>query len=117
MKIKGMNFTQKAIEALSGVLQIGQDNAIHLEDLADRLGVSSGTAKKMVNRARKHLHIISNSHRGYWLASSDEEWTEYKKQWLQRTNAKKFVVLSETSEPMQGQISLSDVVPIHSMGE
>ena len=60
------------LDELMVILPTGQQNAIHLSIICDRLGLSYTAAKRLIHNARKVFVIISG-HKGYYLAETKEE--------------------------------------------
>ena len=66
------------IEKVIESIPVGKDNAIHLNKLARKWGVSMTAAKKIIRDARMvHGIVICSSRRGYWIAINDDEAKEY----------------------------------------
>lgn len=55
------------------LIPTGQENAIHLDNIAKSLGVSPRYAKKLVRDARMEGLAICSGDCGYWIASNEEE--------------------------------------------
>lgn len=95
---------------LESVIPIGKDNAIHQEELAQRLGVTPAAAKKMVRKARQQgLQVLSGTC-GYWIAANEQEREAFvnllRKQAFSRLNSAKAV--NDIGNDIKGQIGLFD---------
>lgn len=56
---------------IESVIPVGKENAIHLQELANIIGVSIQTVKEQVRKARNNGALIcSNSYNGYWIAET-----------------------------------------------
>lgn len=55
------------------LLSKGKENAIHMEELANILGVSTYTVKTLVKKARLEGELICSDADGYYIASNKGE--------------------------------------------
>ena len=102
------------IDKLRNYIPIGKDNAIHLNELAEKLGVKPSYVKKKIQEARregKGSDIVSGS-AGYWIAESEEERkafeTMLRRQALSRLKTTK--PIRDSLKEYKGQISLTDAL-------
>lgn len=108
------------MDELEKIIPVGKENAVHLKELADSLGVSSGAVKKMVQKARQenNVEILSGS-RGYYFPKDDDERKEFvsaiTKQALTRLNTVK--PIKSTLNEFKGQMTLLDMLGAVSEGE
>lgn len=61
-------------EKLINMIPIGKESAIHLNDLARKLGVSCETVKDAVRSARHEGAAIISGIEGYWISEDAEEY-------------------------------------------
>lgn len=96
------------INKIEALIPIGAANAIHLSELANRLGVTQRTAVRMVRDARRQGFQILSGNNGYWFPSDECEKLAFvqlmRKQALSRL--KTVSPISKTISEVQGQISL-----------
>lgn len=100
-------------EELQRIIPVGRENAIHLNELAQALGVHGGKAKQIIQTARReHRMDICSGVQGYWFPVDDNERQEY-----YRTLHKHAISCLVTLKPMgdtlkafKGQINITDVL-------
>lgn len=104
---------------LESVIPIGKENAIHQEELANRLGVRPDVAKLMVRQARQQGVEVCSGTQGYWLAENDIERKAFVsmmcKQALSRLESAK--PINSTLNTINNQISLTDALIEASEGD
>lgn len=66
-------------EALLNALEVGEHNAIHQAELAERLRLSRDRLKKEIQAARRSGVPILSSTSGYWIAENDGERERFKR--------------------------------------
>lgn len=93
-------------EYLRDILPVGKENAMHQQELADLLGVTSSAAKRLVRKARNEYKMpICSGREGYWLAKDDNE----RKQFISKTQGEAYSRLQSakalTPEDISGQIT------------
>ena len=97
---------------LKRVIPIGRENAIHLDKLAQALGVKEGKAKKIIQNARREGMDIVSGQPGYWFPVDDNERKTYycmlKKQAISRFKTIK--PMGDTLKAFQGQMSITEVL-------
>ena len=111
---------EEYIDKLRDHIPIGKDKAIHLNELAERLGVTPSYAKKKIQEARregKGSDIVSGS-AGYWIAESEEERKAFenmlRKQAITRLKTTK--PIRDSLKDYKGQMSLTDTLKEGSEG-
>lgn len=97
---------------LENIIPKGKNNAIHLEVLANRLGVNQGTAKNLVRSARRNGAFILSGINGYWYAENEQEKREFvllmKKQAISRLVSIK--AINRTLNTINGQYDLISIL-------
>lgn len=61
------------MEELLNNIPKGENNAIHMTALAEKMGVTSATIKKLVQMARREGAEICSGNNGYWMAEDDQD--------------------------------------------
>ena len=103
------------IETLKTAIPTGEANAIHMDELAERIGVKKESVKAIVQRARRSTDFgkwIVSSVRGYWIAETDEELQRYHNT-LRKQAISRFITIKpvrRTLNEIKGQISLIDTL-------
>ncbi len=97
------------IDVLRNNIPTGKENAIHLDDLAQKLNDTSSRTKKQIQSARREGEWICSNQRGYWYTESEEEIKAYyymlRKQALSRLET--INPVRRTLNEVKGQISLT----------
>jgi len=68
---------EKEILLFRNLIPIGKQNAIHMQELANKVGVTPETLKHMIRRARLKGEIIISGVSGYWYGETEEESKEF----------------------------------------
>ena len=99
-------------EQLEKLIPVGRENAIHNNELAQALGVTEGTVRKIIQRARREGMDIVSGQPGYWFPVDDSERNAYynllRKQAISRFKTIK--PMGDTLKTFKGQISITDVL-------
>lgn len=98
-------------EQLLQAIPIGEKNAIHMEQLAKRLGIDVSTLKRYIRQARREGADILSGTSGYWQSENNHEkkmWTRsMKKQALSRLATSKYM-RHYLRDYIEGQANISD---------
>ena len=102
----------RLMDTLLQIIPTGKENALHQEEIANRLGISRARVKALIRAARdKGIEILSGIH-GYYYAKDDNEREEFA-----ATISKQAYTRLKTAKPIKcalknvsGQISLSDAL-------
>lgn len=100
---------------LARIIPTGKENAIHQEELARVLGVSTAMAKIMVREARQNGVVILSGVQGYWIPKDDTERKRFvatlKKQAFTRMKTAKQIQQDTKQEPQNvpGQMELFEI--------
>ena len=80
------------IGKLKSVLQIGKDNAIHLTDVSDKIGLPEWKVKRLVKVCRTLGVKIISSPKGYYLARNDYEFRQFQESMYKQADSRYMVV-------------------------
>lgn len=61
------------MERLTNMIPTGEDNAIHLHELAMKLHSAQSSTKNMIRQARQQGLPILSSKKGYWLSDDPKD--------------------------------------------
>lgn len=99
------------INILNAVIPVGKDNAIHLNVLADKIGVTPATVKKYVQGARRKGLDICSGKDGYWFAENDADRKDFetllRRQALSRLKTTK--PMRDKLKEYKGQITFANI--------
>lgn len=93
-------------------LRPGRENAVHLSELSELLGIRPETVKSNIRKARAQGEQILSGSCGYWLAESPDEMQRYVNM-MRRQALSRLVTIKpirNTLEQVNGQINLSDAL-------
>lgn len=99
-------------ERLLDIIPNGKGNAIHLEELAFRLGVHPMVAKELIRKARiEGAHILSDTS-GYWLSSVTSEMQDYVNRMRKHALSELFVIMPIVNalRESDGQIGIAEYI-------
>ena len=99
------------LDELMAILPTGQQNAIHLSEICEKLYISDTAAKKLIHNARKIFVIISGK-KGYYLAETNEEKEKFVK-FMSRAAVSRLASIRTTRLSLQdvpGQMDLFEGV-------
>ncbi len=93
------------------VIPFGENNAIHLNELAERLGMKCDRLKVEIRAARKNGVEICSTHNGYFFPKDEAERRRFvdmqTKQALSRLATSKSA--RKTLREYEGQLSMDDI--------
>ena len=96
-------------EQIVQAIPIGEKNAIHLEALANNIGLATWKCKKEIQEARKQGADIISGTSGYWKPETDHErqvWADsMKKQALSRLSTSK-KMRKYLKDTVDGQVTI-----------
>lgn len=96
------------MERLTNMIPYGENNAIHLHELAARLHSTQSSTKNMIRQARQQGLPILSSKSGYWLSDDPKDKERFiammEMQALSRFKSTKY--MRSTLKEVQGQIKV-----------
>lgn len=92
------------------VLKKGEENAIHVQELADIFGTNITTIKKEIRRLRLEGILICSNTKGYFMPATRAEIEQYYKTWRKfaLTCIRSLKAARKALNEIGGQISLEE---------
>lgn len=98
-------------EKIAGLLKVGRDNAIPMNELLKLTGYKSGRGlREQIDRERRNGTVICSDERGYWLPGDRSEIEKFVQR-MQKSARKIFLDAQsavKALETLPGQTELSD---------
>lgn len=97
-------------QSIMNLIPLGKKNAIHLQELSEKSGVSPENTKRLIRAARKTNPRLLSGRCGYWIAEDDNEVMAFLKM-MQKQAVSRFVTckaIKESIDNTKGQISMYD---------